>query len=612
MPSGSAARRPTPAGDDGEEGGTSAWRHAPFAAKASAVLAVAFVTACMAAAAMAVTGAVGRGRHDQGAQTALLGERQQDDVRQEQQALLGVLTGGAHGTTEMLLQNDIGEPCQEHWNCMDWLVCADNLCSSCHSNHECQQRHPARQCFSNSSWAVEDGVSYNMCKHKPLFFPFSWEDFALIWVTFFTIALAAPTGTGGGGILVPMYMIIGEFSAHAAIPLSKATIVGGALANNFINIQRRHPFANRPLVDFDSLQLLVPNLLAGTIFGVFLNAVSPDWLITIGLVLALGYSGLSALKKSWSLYVEEARVSEAETRPLIGGDKAQQRQMPATHYSFDSKDNMPADLYKMVDAESKINFRAIGVVVMAWLVVFICSYLKGGSGNKAMPCGSFGFYAVAFMPVPLILALSWRVGLEVYQRFEQKRSLAYRFADGDPLWTLHNVRLYSFVALFVGMGAGALGIAAGTLLSPLLLAAGMNPMVTVATTGLMVLFTSSATTVQYLILGRLQYDYALFFLGIGIVSAGVGNTLVHYVVRKYKKTWFVVTILALVILLSTVLLGYTGFYRTLRSWLQGENMGFHHICHDSSHMVEQVERDADTSQEAPGKSIFFVNPLDWF
>ena len=55
-----------------------------------------------------------------------------------------------------------------------------------------------------------------------------------------------------------------------------------------------------------------------------------------------------------------------------------------------------------------------------------------------------------------------------------------------------------------GVGAGALGIAAGTLLSPLLLSAGMNPLVCVASTGMMVLFTSSSTAAQYLILGRLQ------------------------------------------------------------------------------------------------------------
>jgi hypothetical protein len=57
-------------------------------------------------------------------------------------------------------------------------------------------------------------------------------------------------------------------------------------------------------------------------------------------------------------------------------------------------------------------------------------------------------------------------------------------------------------------------------------------------------------------------------MAIGILAAIVGNTLINYVVRKYRKTWFVIAILAAVILLSTILLGYTGFFRTLRSYLQ--------------------------------------------
>ena len=194
----------------------------------------------------------------------------------------------------MLLQKELGGECSEHWNCKEWLVCQDGVCSACESNSQCQERNPSRQCFSDLDWAIEGEISGNICKHKPLFFPLTWSDVAIGVVTFLTIALAAPTGTGGGGILVPMYMIIGEFAAHSAVPLSKATILGGAIANNVINLQRRHPFANRPIVDFDAIQLLVPNLLAGTIFGVLLNAVSPDWLITIGLVIALGYSGFSA------------------------------------------------------------------------------------------------------------------------------------------------------------------------------------------------------------------------------------------------------------------------------------------------------------------------------
>ena len=112
-----------------------------------------------------------------------------------------------------------------------------------------------------------------------------------------------------------------------------------------------------------------------------------------------------------------------------------------------------------------------------------------------------------------------------------------------------------------------------------------------------------------LLLRPQQLDYASFFIVVGVFAAALGNTLIHWVVRKYRQTWFVVAILATVILLSTVLLGYLGFYRTLRSWLQGEDMGFHDICNDRSHMLNEGQ-DED-SQDGHHWLAWFANPLDW-
>lgn len=36
-----------------------------------------------------------------------------------------------------------------------------------------------------------------------------------------------------------------------------------------------------------------------------------------------------------------------------------------------------------------------------------------------------------------------------------------------------------------------------------------------------------------------QEDYAAFFMSVGVIAAIVGNTVVHFIVRKYHKTWFV-------------------------------------------------------------------------
>ncbi len=54
------------------------------------------------------------------------------------------------------------------------------------------------------------------------------------------------------------------------------------------------------MVDYEVLQLLVPTLLSGCLVGVFLNAVSPDWLICIFLI-----GTLALLKKKIDLLVQK-------------------------------------------------------------------------------------------------------------------------------------------------------------------------------------------------------------------------------------------------------------------------------------------------------------------
>ena len=54
---------------------------------------------------------------------------------------------------------------------------------------------------------------------------------------FLITAMAAPVGIGGGGILVPLFIYFGNFQAHAAIPLSKATIFGVSISNSIMNLQ---------------------------------------------------------------------------------------------------------------------------------------------------------------------------------------------------------------------------------------------------------------------------------------------------------------------------------------------------------------------------------------
>jgi len=71
-----------------------------------------------------------------------------------------------------------------------------------------------------------------------------------------------------------------------------------------------------------------------------------------------------------------------------------------------------------------------------------------------------------------------------------------------------------------------------------------------------------------LVLSCWQIDYAMVLTTTAFLASAFGNIIVHFWVRKYRKTWFVVFILAITIILSGLMLGYMGFYRTLRAALQ--------------------------------------------
>jgi hypothetical protein len=217
-----------------------------------------------------------------------------------------------HGASRsLLLQQMAGGPCTHAWNCDEGLVCREGICDTCETNEECIVRNDKEQCFNSSATGAPT------CKHKPLFSPFDHSDTLIAIITFVTIMLAAPSGIGGGGILVPMYLAIGKFSPRHGIPLSKATIFGGAVTNNWFNVQKRHPDCNRPMIDYNLCMIMEPVLLLGTIIGVFFNAVSPGWLITILLVLTLTYTTYRTTMKAFETYEKEMKAEREEEEQQV-------------------------------------------------------------------------------------------------------------------------------------------------------------------------------------------------------------------------------------------------------------------------------------------------------
>mmetsp|Transcript_54351 Transcript_54351/g.151383 ORF Transcript_54351/g.151383 Transcript_54351/m.151383 type:complete len:539 (-) Transcript_54351:115-1731(-) len=132
----------------------------------------------------------------------------------------------------------------------------------------------------------------------------------LLVVTVFVIglgSLAAGAGVGGGGLFVPLFAFVLGVGAKAAVPMSKATILGGAMGNMISIALARHPdpAKSRPLIDYEASTFMQSGELLGVIFGVLLNMLLPEIAIIVFLALLLSFNGFKTLQKGVQKYKEE-------------------------------------------------------------------------------------------------------------------------------------------------------------------------------------------------------------------------------------------------------------------------------------------------------------------
>lgn len=104
---------------------------------------------------------------------------------------------------------------------------------------------------------------------------------------------------------MPIYILILGFMPKHAIPLSNVTVFGGAIGNTLRNWKKRHPTADRPLIDWDLMLVMEPPTLAGALIGANLNKMLPETAIAVLLVLLLSVTAYGTLKKARKMHQKE-------------------------------------------------------------------------------------------------------------------------------------------------------------------------------------------------------------------------------------------------------------------------------------------------------------------
>jgi uncharacterized membrane protein YfcA len=196
-----------------------------------------------------------------------------------------------------------------------------------------------------------------------------WRDLLGMVVWFCAAGVATACGVGGGGIYVPLGIILLNFAPKPSSGLSQASIFGASLGGLLLNIRNQHPnekirdnhtidpqsgrvsliveedvtleasmeqlspqawkeqryvasggkFYTRPLIDYDMALFLAPMEMAGAVLGVLIQKILPNWL----------YLGLAAIilaftsHKTYKKYFSTRAVEQEEAAALAAEEQEQ-------------------------------------------------------------------------------------------------------------------------------------------------------------------------------------------------------------------------------------------------------------------------------------------------
>ncbi|KAH9115195.1 hypothetical protein LEN26_009435 [Aphanomyces euteiches] len=525
-----------------------------------------------------------------------------------------------------------GISCSRRQDCgfLPGLACIDEVCAACSTDSDCgaSPTDLSKRCIlmTTTTKRGKDHVSpvSTVCIEKNLFSPFTPADGFATFMAFLSAALGSGCGVGGGGLLVPLYILVVGLGPKHAIPLSKATIFGGAVATFWVNFSKKHPHRpKRPLIDYALAAMMEPPTLVGSIFGVLFNRILPAWLILILLITLLSYTAYKTMLKGNKLYAKE-RIAKAKAAPndeskscLIHIDtienkvkwcaqhwlsvtrtKRQERlQLQADEEDFETlprlvmpidKTRFIEDTRAMLEAEEYTIFPVQSVLplIVCWLVVFFQALVLGGHGVPSLfdvHCGTSLYWVLTFLPLGLLLFIMSWMGQRLRLRNRLRVLTQTAFVEGDVHWTrLKTQVVFPMYCVLAGIAAGLLGIGGGMIKGPVMLENGILPPVQTSTASFMILFTSSATTLLFSIAGmfpgQLQYDYVAWFACAGFTGGLFGQKVVGYLLKKYNRTSILVYILAFTIGLSALCMGFVGAQTAIRNFEKGVDLGFSSVC----------------------------------
>jgi len=486
-------------------------------------------------------------------------------------------------------------------------------CTSCEEGHvtdclECDG-------FFNTDSEKKICIDRKLFKTSDPHYRYLWNDIGAIFVWFVAAGIATACGVGGGGIYVPLGVILLLLAPKVASGLSQASIFGACLGGLALNIRNKHPnqsiredgltedetivteggkLYSRPLIDYDMALFLAPMQMAGAVMGVIVQKLLPNWLYLIMAGVILFFTSHKTYVKFFAAYKKE-KIAKVLTKTAVKVDKEKNKnktmgnengvkgkkneendenveisdeeenaELSSTDDSSDNDAKKSKQLtteqillrrqYLEADARQYPKEKLFSFLLL-WMGLFVITLLKGGKGTPSLlgiTCQSPWYAVLIAGQFVWTLGFASVYGCKIIKSRRAREEVNYPYLPRDVEWTPRKSQFYAIFTFFAGVVAGLIGIGGGMVLGPLMIVMGVDPRVSSATNATMIVLTSSSVAIMFVTSGMVPWEYALFFFCVCLIGAYVGKTFIDGYVKKTGMASILIFILASIIALATV------------------------------------------------------------
>ncbi|XP_075479102.1 sulfite exporter TauE/SafE family protein 3-like [Primulina tabacum] len=416
-------------------------------------------------------------------------------------------------------------------------------------------------------------------RSRDMIFPHAWPDLEFGWrivlgtvIGFLGAALGSVGGVGGGGIFVPMLILVIGFDPKSSTAVSKCMITGSALASVYYNLKLRHPTLDLPIIDYNLALLFQPMLVLGISIGVFFNVIFAEWMVIALLIVLFIGTSTKAFFKGVETWKKETMLKKELAARRLASDYTGNEELykllpggPTNETRMRINEMKPSK----VSISKNVLWKEVGILFAVWTIILVLHISK----DFTALC-SPTYWTVTLLQIPVAIGPFGYQAVCLYQGLKVVESTG----DTKIVWTVPKLILCCICGMLSGIVGGLLGLGGGFIIGPLLLELGIPPQVSSATSTFVMAFSSSMSVIQYHSLKRFPPSYALYFVAVAIIAALVGQFVVRKMISLFRRASLIIFILAFTIFISAIFLGWVGIENVIGKVQGDEYLWFYNIC----------------------------------